>query len=82
MWHSFMKRQICLCFPRGAGLSVALMESMAKGLPALVSRIRGNVDLIEEGRGGILVSAKDPDEFAGDQAPERGSRVLQENGSL
>lgn len=52
-------------FPsRREGLSVALMESMAKGLPALVSRIRGNVDLIEEGRGGILVSPKNPDEFA------------------
>ncbi|MCH1982167.1 glycosyltransferase family 4 protein [Ruminococcus sp. OA3] len=46
------------------GLSVALMESMAKGLPALASRIRGNVDLIEEGRGGILVSSREPDEFA------------------
>ncbi len=52
-------------FPsRREGLSVALMESMAKGLPALVSRIRGNVDLIEEGCGGILVSSSAPDEFA------------------
>ena len=29
------------------GLPVALMEAMASGLPCVVSRIRGNVDLIE-----------------------------------
>lgn len=34
------------------GLSVSLMESMASGLPAVVSRIRGNVDLIDE-EGGV-----------------------------
>lgn len=36
------------------GLSVALMEAMAAGLPCVVSCIRGNVDLIEEGKGGYL----------------------------
>ena len=34
------------------GLSVSLMESMASGLPAVVSKIRGNVDLIDE-EGGV-----------------------------
>ena len=34
------------------GLSVALMEAMAAGLPCVVSRIRGNVDLIENGVNG------------------------------
>ena len=33
------------------GLSVALMEAMANGIICLVSKIRGNVDLIEEGKG-------------------------------
>lgn len=36
------------------GLSVSLMEAMAFGMPCIVSRIRGNCDLIEEGRGGYL----------------------------
>ena len=35
------------------GLSVALMEAMASGLPCIVSRIRGNTDLIDE-NGGVL----------------------------
>lgn len=33
------------------GLSVALMEAMSVGVPCIVSRIRGNVDLIETGKG-------------------------------
>ena len=36
------------CFPSlREGLSVSLMEAMAGGLPCAVSRIRGNVDLID-----------------------------------
>lgn len=35
------------------GLSVSLMEAMASGLPSIVSRIRGNTDLIEDGVEGI-----------------------------
>ena len=41
------------------GLSVALMEAMSCGLPVIASKIRGNTDLIDEGKGGILVDAKD-----------------------
>jgi len=36
------------------GLSRSLMEAMAAGLPCVVSKIRGNVDLIEENKGGFL----------------------------
>lgn len=43
------------------GLSVALMEAMAAGLPCVVSRIRGNSDLIEDGRGGYLCEVNDID---------------------
>ncbi len=35
------------------GLSVAVMEAMASGLPCVVSRIRGNTDLIDD-QGGAL----------------------------
>lgn len=46
------------------GLSVALMEAMSCGKPVIVSNIRGNVDLIDEGRGGYLVSATDVNAYA------------------
>lgn len=36
------------------GLSRSLMEAMSAGLPCVVSKIRGNVDLIENGKGGFL----------------------------
>lgn len=46
------------------GLSVALMEAMAAGLPCIVSKIRGNVDLIKEGKGGYLCAPDNEFEFA------------------
>ncbi|MEL5898973.1 glycosyltransferase family 4 protein [Clostridium sporogenes] len=41
------------------GLSVALMEAMALRLPVVCSNIRGNVDLIKDGKGGYLVEPND-----------------------
>ena len=37
------------------GLSVALMEAMASGLPAIVGQIRGNTDLIDDGVEGLYM---------------------------
>lgn len=45
------------------GLSVALMEAMALGLPVICSKIRGNVDLIEDVNGGYLVEPDDIDGY-------------------
>lgn len=36
------------------GLPVSLMEAMASGLPVVCSRIRGNTDLMDEGKGGYF----------------------------
>ena len=44
--------------------SVALMEAMAGGLPCVVSKISGNIDLIEDGKGGYVVDKKDYKCFA------------------
>lgn len=41
------------------GLSVALMEAMGCGKPVIASKIRGNIDLIDEEKGGYLVSTYD-----------------------
>ncbi len=46
------------------GLSVALMEAMANGLPVVCSNIRGNSDLIEDGKGGYLVECDNVDGYA------------------
>ena len=52
------------CFPsKREGLPLAVMEAMACGLPAAVSKIRGNSDLIIENKGGFLVSPDSADEF-------------------
>lgn len=46
------------------GLSRSIMEAMASGLPCVVSKIRGNVDLIESGVGGYLCEQNDCELFA------------------
>ena len=48
------------------GLPVSLMEAMAAGLPCVVSRVRGNADLIRQGDGGLLREPMDAMGFAED----------------
>ena len=45
------------------GLPFALMEAMQSGLPIVASRIRGNVDLIDDGVGGILCDTFSAEQF-------------------
>ncbi|MRI80794.1 glycosyltransferase [Aerococcaceae bacterium DSM 109653] len=45
------------------GLSVALMEAMASGLPVVCSDIRGNNDLIDQSRGGFLFDPRNEKEL-------------------
>lgn len=62
--------ELCCCadlfiFPSlQEGLPVALMEAMASGLPCVVSDIRGNTDLIDDGKGGFLCKPNDVNGFA------------------
>lgn len=54
----------CFVFPSiHEGLPFALMEAMQSGLPIVASRIRGNVDLIDDGIGGILCATFSPEQF-------------------
>lgn len=46
------------------GLSRSIMEAMASGLPSVSSKIRGNVDLIENGKCGLLCNPSSSEEFA------------------
>lgn len=45
------------------GLPVAIMEAMGCGLPIVASKIRGNIDLIDDGKGGYLIEPMDVDGF-------------------
>lgn len=57
--------EIADCFIHTAfheGLSVALLEAMASGLPVIGSDVRGVRDLVEHGKGGICVNPKSVDE--------------------
>ena len=46
------------------GMPRSMMEAMAAGLPCIASKIRGNVDLIENGKGGFLCAPTDSDAIA------------------
>ena len=60
-----MKVAVLFAFPSyREGLSLSLMEAMASGLPVVCSEIRGNTDLIEDGKGGYLVEPSDVEGFA------------------
>jgi len=46
------------------GLPRSMMEAMASGLPCIASKIRGNVDLIEDNVGGFLFNPTDVNGYA------------------
>ena len=46
------------------GLPVSLMEAMSVGLPIVCSAVRGNEDLVENGKGGYVYGCHDVDGFA------------------
>lgn len=45
------------------GLPVSVMEAMVAGLPIVCSNIRGNVELVEHGKGGFLLKPNDINQF-------------------
>lgn len=46
------------------GLPRSMMEAMACGLPCVASKIRGNVDLLYDNKGGYLINPNDIDNIA------------------
>ena len=57
-------------------VTVAILEAMAAALPVVATTVGGNAEVVEDGRTGILVPARDPEALAGAMAdllasPER-----------
>jgi glycosyltransferase involved in cell wall biosynthesis len=46
------------------GMSNAVMEGMASGLPMVVTRVGGNTDLVRDGERGLVVSPEQPAQLA------------------
>ena len=62
-WYSQWDMQFPLWFGLLLGLSGALLEAMACGLACIVTRIGGNIDVVTDGRTGILYEPGKPDEL-------------------
>jgi glycosyltransferase involved in cell wall biosynthesis len=48
----------------GEGLSNAILEAMAAGLPVVATTVGGNPELVADGRTGLLVPPRDPGALA------------------
>lgn len=67
---------------KNEGISNTILEALASGLPVVATAVGGNVELVEDGVNGRLVTAGDPDEMAqallgyleGPEAPARIAR--------
>jgi glycosyltransferase involved in cell wall biosynthesis len=46
------------------GLPTVLLEAMSCGLPVIATAVSGNLDVIEDGKNGLLIPPKSPEEMA------------------
>lgn len=60
----YLASDVFLFASKREGLPRSTMEAMLAGLPCVVSKIRGNVDLIDDNKGGVLVPPKDSIAYA------------------
>jgi glycosyltransferase involved in cell wall biosynthesis len=49
---------------RSEGISLTLLEAMARGLPVVATRVGGNAEVVEDGVNGRLVASEDPTALA------------------
>ena len=61
---SLLNESDLFIFPsKREGLPISLLEAMAMGLPIIASDIRGNRELVDQGKGGFLYRYNDSDDF-------------------
>jgi glycosyltransferase involved in cell wall biosynthesis len=46
------------------GISLTLLEAMARGLPVVATRVGGNPEVVVDGETGYLVASRDPSQLA------------------
>src|SRR5207245_9485880 len=46
------------------GISLTLLEAMARGLPVVTTRVGGNAEVVADGETGVLVPARQPEALA------------------
>lgn len=76
----FCKTSDIFIFPSlREGLPVSVMEAMASGLPILASKIRGNIDLVDEDLGGLFFDPNNPDELKNQIVQLKNDGIKREN---
>ncbi|MGL5825962.1 MAG: glycosyltransferase family 4 protein [Nocardioides sp.] len=55
---------LLICASREEGFGLAIVEAMAVGVPVVVTRCGGPVDIVEQGVNGLIVPPEDPDAMA------------------
>jgi len=64
MPECYQSAQIYVQPSRFEGMSNAILEAMASGLPIIATDVDGNPDLVNEGENGLLVPTDDPPRLA------------------
>ena len=54
----------CLCSKEPEGCSNSILEAMALGKPVVATALGGNVELVDDGKTGLLVAAQNPELLA------------------
>ena len=73
----------CFCLPSlKEGFGIAILEAQAAGIPVIGTKVGGILDLIEDGKTGILVEPKNPEAIAQavmkiSSEPEMASHLVQ-----